>query len=365
MGYRKVDYEKLRRLTELVFEKHGYSPEDAGIITDVLLKADLMGIESHGVQRLTLYPFGISIGRIKVDAKPEIVRETPLSAVIDAHDGMGQLAGVKAMKLAIVKAKQHGMGFTVVRNSNHYGIAGYYSLMAAEEGLAGISMTNTQALVVPTFGRKPLLGTNPIAFTVPAKPYPFHLDMSTSVVTAGKMEVYAKNKKLCPEGWLVDENGAVNTDAGVFVKNRGTGLGGLLPVGGAGELYSGHKGYGMSMMVEIMTGIFAGGVTSFSVRAVPEKELCCHMFWAMDPEMFCDDREKLFGQLSGFLQTLRNSDKAEGHERIYTHGEKEFENMEKVKNSGVSMNDATYEEIVKLCEKVGICAEEYLKEVKA
>lgn len=365
MGYRNFEHEKLRMLTELIFEKYGYSREDAGIIADVLLKADLMGIESHGVQRLTLYPFGINIGRINVDAKPEIIRETPVSAVIDAHDGMGQIAGVKAMRLAIAKAKKCGMGFTVVRNSNHYGIAGYYSLMAAEEGLAGMSMTNTQALVVPTFGKKPLLGTNPIAFTVPAKPYPFHLDMSTSVVTGGKMEVYAKNKKACPAGWLVDENGAVNTDAGIFVKNRGTGRGGLLPVGGAGELHSGYKGYGMSMMVEIMTGIFAGGVTSMGVRAVPEKELCCHMFWTVDPEMFCENKEELFERLSEFLGILRDSEKAEGCERIYTHGEKEFENMEKVKISGVPVNDATYDEIVKLCKKTGICSEEYLKEVRA
>ena len=354
MGYRRVDYEKLKKFAELVFEKYGYTREDAKIISDVLLKADLMGIESHGVQRLTLYSSGINIGRIKVDAKPEIIKETPLSAVIDAHDGMGQIAAVKAMKLAIKKAEKYGMGYTVVRNSNHYGIAGYYSLMAAEKGLAGMSMTNTQALVVPIFGKKPLLGTNPIAFTVPAKPYPFHLDMSTSVVTAGKMEVYAKNKKPCPEGWMVDENGKVNTDAGVFVENRGTGRGGLLPLGGADELYSGHKGYGMAMMVEIMTGIFAGGVTSSGVRKVPDKELCCHMFWAMDPKMFCDDRESLFDQLSAFLQMLRNSDKAKGHERIYTHGEKEFENMEKVKTLGVLMNNATYKEIMKLSEKTGI-----------
>ena len=362
MGYRRFDYEKLKELAVRVFETYGYEKADAETIADVLLKADLMGIESHGVQRLTLYPFGISIGRIKVDAKPEVVHETPLSAVIDAHDGMGQIAGVKAMKMAIEKAKTHGMGFTVVRNSNHYGIAGYYSLMAAEEGLVGMSMTNTQALVVPTYGQKPLLGTNPIAFTVPAKPYPFHLDMSTSVVTAGKMEVYAKNKKPCPEGWLVDENGAVNTDAGVFVANRGTGRGGLLPVGGAGELHSGHKGYGMSMLVEIMTGIFAGGVTSSGVRVVPEKELCCHMFWAMDPAMFNEDKEQIFAQLSSFLQMLRDSDKAEGHDRIYTHGEKEFCNMEKVRENGVAVNDATYEEIVKLCDKVGICSADYLLE---
>lgn len=363
MAYRNLDYNKLKNLAILVFKKYGYCAEDAQTIADVLLKADLMGIESHGVQRLTLYPFGISIGRIKVEAQPEVVRETTLSAVIDAHDGMGQIAGVKAMKMAIAKAKAHGMGFAVVRNSNHYGIAGYYSLMAVEEGLIGMSMTNTQALVVPTFSKNPLLGTNPIAFSVPAKPYPFHLDMSTSVVTAGKMEVYAKNKKPCPEGWLVDEKGAVNTDAGVFVANRGTGRGGLLPVGGAGELFSGHKGYGMSMMVEIMTGILSGGVTSSGVRVVPEKELCCHMFLAIDPSMFNENPEEIFANLSEFMQMLRDSDKADGHDRIYTHGEKEFCNMEKVLREGVPVNDATYEEIKKLCEKIGISAMEYLQEV--
>lgn len=361
MAYKRVDYDKLRELAKKVFISYGYSDEDAETIVDVLLKADLLGIESHGVQRLTLYPFGISIGRIKVDAVPEIVYETPLSAVIDAHDGMGQIAGVKAMKLAMKKAKEHGMGFTVVRNSNHYGIAGYYSLMAAEEGLIGMSMTNTQALVVPTFGKERKLGTNPIAFTVPAQPYPFHLDMSTSVVTAGKMEVYAKNKKPVPEGWLVDETGAVSSDAGRFVQNRGKShFGGLLPLGGAGEHFSGHKGYGMSMMVEIMTGIFAGGVTSSGVRVVPEKELCCHMFWAMDPVLFNENPEAIAEQLSAFLQEMRDSEKAEGQDRIYTHGEKEFENEKKVMEQGVLVSEATFDEIVKLAKDRGLNPDEYL-----
>ena len=362
MSYKKYDYESMKLLSETVFQRYGYSPEDAETITDVLLKADLMGIESHGVNRMILYTYGISIGRIKVDAKPEIVHETPVSAVFDGHACMGQIVSSQAMKLAIAKAKEHGIGFTTVRNSNHYGIAGYYSLMAAEEGLVGMSMTNTQALVVPTYGRMPLLGTNPIAFSVPAKPYPFHLDMSTSVVTGGKMEVYAKNQQPCPEGWLVDENGSVNTDAGVFVANRGKGRGGLLPLGGAGELYGGHKGFGMSMMVEIMTGIFAGGVTSSGVRNTPEKELCCHMFMAIDPAVFNEDREEIFRHLSEFMQMLRDSEKAEGHDRIYTHGEKEFENIEKNRKGGLKLNDATYEEIIKLSEKVGINAADYLKE---
>ena len=197
--YKRIQYDALNRMVNEVFIRSGYSPEDAAVIADVLLAADLAGIESHGVQRLVLYQYGISIGRIKVDAKPSVVKETPLSIVIDADAGMGQVVSHNAMKKAIEKAKTLGMGVALVRNSNHYGIAGYYSMMAAKEGLLGVSMTNTQALVVPTFGRQPLLGTNPIAVTMPASPAPFHLDMSTSVVTGGKMEVYAKNRNPCPK----------------------------------------------------------------------------------------------------------------------------------------------------------------------
>ena len=355
MAYRRINYEITRKFAKDIFISYGYSDEDAEIIVDVLLKADLMGIESHGVQRLTLYPYGISKGRVVVDAVPETVYETPLSAVLDAHDGAGQIVSVKAMNMAISKAQEKGFGFVTVRNSNHYGIAGYYSLMAAEKGLIGISMTNTQALVVPTFGKRRLLGTNPIAVTVPANPTPFHLDMSTSVVTAGKMEVYAKNNKKLPAPWLVDESGAASTDANHFVEYRGKShFGGLLPLGGEGEMQSGYKGYGLSMVVEIMTGILAGGVTSAGVRVVPEKELCCHMFAAIDPKLFNADPQIIFDQLSEYLQMIRASEKADGCDRIYIHGEKEFENIEKVKNEGVLMSDATYDEICKLALERGM-----------
>ena len=172
MSYRKYEYESMKLLSETVFQKYGYSPEDAETITDVLLKADLMGIESHGVNRMILYTYGISIGRIKVDAKPEIVHETPISAVFDGHACMGQIVSSQAMKLAVKKAKEHGIGFTTVRNSNHYGIAGYYSLMAAEEGLVGMSMTNTQALVVRPLGVCRFLARIPLHFPSRQSPIP-------------------------------------------------------------------------------------------------------------------------------------------------------------------------------------------------
>ncbi|MDO4548349.1 MAG: Ldh family oxidoreductase [Clostridia bacterium] len=363
MSYHYLRFEKLKALTEKIFESFGYSSQDAQTIADVLLMADLFGIESHGVQRLSLYPFGIKIGRIKVDAKPVVLKETELSVVIDADACMGQIVSVSAMKNVMEKAKQHGFGIAMVKNSNHYGIAGYYSLMAANEGLIGVSMTNTQGLVVPTFGKKPIIGTDPIAFSVPAFPNPFHLDMSTSVVTGGKMEVYAKNQKPVPYGWMVDENGETNTDAERFVANRGKGSGGILPLGGAGELLSGYKGFGLAMLVEIMTGIMSGGVPSMDVRKVPEKELCSHMFMAISPTLFSDNPENIFNALSEFLGNVRGSEKASGADRIYIHGEKEFENQRRVMENGVPVSQKTMDEIYALINQQGIDASDYIEEL--
>ncbi len=362
MSYQYVDDQKLYELTVEVFRRYGYSEEDCGAIADVLLASDRMGIESHGVQRLIMYVTGIKIGRINKDAVPEIVKETPVSAVIDAHDAFGQPVSVKAMQLAIDKAKKAGMGMVLVRNSNHYGIAGYYSKMAADQGLLGMSMTNTEALVVPTFGRQPMLGTNPIAVSMPAKPHNFHLDMATSVVPAGKMEVYAKAGKTLPSGWLIDANGVESHDPNEFLRIRAAkSYGGIFPVGGKGELNGGHKGYGLSLLVEIMCGILSGGITSNYVRLKPEVDKVCHCFLAIDYGMF-GDRQEIEDHLTSYLNELRNAALADGETRIYTHGDKAYAHMEHVKENGVKMNDKTYNEIVNICRELDIDPSLYLIE---
>ncbi|MBQ3866259.1 MAG: Ldh family oxidoreductase, partial [Clostridia bacterium] len=160
-NYMNYPYEKLKKFCDDAFEKFGFSKEEAGIITDVLLLSDLFGIESHGTQRLVRYHKSIEKGMIKVDAKPEVVFETPVSAVIDGHEGMGQIIAHRAMEIAIEKARKVGMAIVTVRNSNHYGIAGYYAKMALDQGLIGISTTNTNPIMVPTYGRTAMLGTNP------------------------------------------------------------------------------------------------------------------------------------------------------------------------------------------------------------
>ena len=213
MAYVKWSFETLNTFCGDVFRAFGFNDADADTITDVLLTADLFGIESHGMQRMVRYHKGLEKGTIHKDAKPEVVFETPISAVIDGHSGMGQLVSVFAMNKAIEKAKTTGVGIVTVRESNHYGIAGYYAKMASDQGLLGCSCTNSEAIMVPTFGRKAMLGSNPIAVAMPADPYPFLFDSSTTVVTRGKLEMYNKMGKPLPEGWALDENGQPSQDA--------------------------------------------------------------------------------------------------------------------------------------------------------
>ena len=212
MGYVKWSYETLNHFCGDVFKAFGFTEEESNQIKDVLLTADLYGIESHGMQRMVRYHKGIEKGTIHPQAKPEVVFETPISAVIDGHNGMGQLISVYAMKKAIEKAKKTGAGIVTVRESNHFGIAGYYAKMACDEGLLGMACTNSEAIMVPTFGKKAMLGSNPIAVAMPADPYPFFFDCSTTVVTRGKLEMYNKMEKPLPDGWALDKDGhAVQT----------------------------------------------------------------------------------------------------------------------------------------------------------
>jgi len=345
MKYHRLPYEETRKFCEKVFAGYGFTAEESAGITEVLLDADLSGIESHGIQRLIRYHKEVTSGMVDAKAVPETVKNTPITATVDAHAAMGQLVGRAAMQLAIEKAKQVGIGMVAVRNSNHYGIAGYYTRMAAKEGLIGICMTNSEAIMVPTFGRQAMLGTNPIAFSMPASPVPFTFDAATTVVPRGKLEVYAKRDGVIRDGWALDETGHPCTEAERVLKNIiGKTGGGILPLGGAGEETSGYKGYGFGMICEICTGILAGGLTSNHINRTPGRINTCHFFMAVDYGMF-GEKEDLEKGLSKYLEELRQSPKAEGAERIYIHGEKEFESRQKVLAEGVSVNDKTYAEM--------------------
>ena len=353
MGYQYWKYETLHALCMEAFQKFGFTESEAEIIQDVLLTSDLFGIESHGMQRMVRYHKCIENGMIHVDAKPEVVFETPISAVIDAHDGMGQVVGHTAMKLAIEKAKTNGVGIVSVRNSNHYGIAGYYAKMAVDEGLMGFSCTNSESIMVPTNGRLAMLGSNPIAMGMPAEPYNFLFDASTTVVTRGKLEIYNKLEKPLPDGWALNKDGKPSTDApdvlaNIVAKNGG----GIMPLGGSTETLGSHKGYGYGMLCEIFASILSMGATS-NYCMTGGKGKICHGFMAINPAYF-GDPEAIKAHFSHFLQELREAPKAEGAERIYTHGEKEVEAVERILKNGVPVNDNTMVEVLDLCNYLGI-----------
>ena len=353
MSYYRLDYKSIRDLCKESYMKVGFTEEESDIITDVILLSDLYGIESHGVQRMAMYHKGIRSGMMKVGVEPELVFETPVSATIDARAAMGQLAAHKGMEMAIDKAQKSGMGMVVVRNSNHYGIAGYYAKMASDRGLLGLSFTNSVAIMVPTYGSMPMIGSNPIACAMPAEPHDFFFDASTTVVTHGKLEVYKKLDKPLPQGWAIDEKGEGSDDAARVIENiAGKTGGGVLPVGGAGEIHGGHKGYGYGMMAEIFSSIMAMGMTSNHCLK-DGVDACSHGFVAIDPGVF-GDREIIKNHLSAYLREIRDSQKAAGADRIYTHGEKEAEAMRDRMENGILVNKGTLEEIEGICKDLGM-----------
>ena len=362
MAHVKIQYDVMDAFCMDVFQKFGFTKDESRIISDVLLLSDVYGIESHGAQRLTRYHTGIASGMIKVHAKPEIVFETPVSAVVDGHDGMGQLIGHFAMELAIKKAKETGMAIVSVRDSNHFGIAGYYAKMACDQGLIGMAFTNSEAIVVPTFGKKAMLGTNPIAISMPAEPYPFFFDASTSVVTRGKFEMYKKAEKPIPDCWGLDAKGHPCTDAAEVLSNIDKKAGGgIMPLGGSEELTGSHKGYGYAMICEIFSSILSMGLTS-NYNIQNGKGGTCHGFIAINPAAF-GDPEAIKQHLSTFLTELRESPKADGKERIYTHGEKEiFATADRMKN-GIDVDVKTLAEMKDMSEYVGADFDSYFGDI--
>lgn len=328
-----------------VFEKLDVPTADAKTTADVLVEADLRGIDSHGVARLRRYVKGLQDGVMLAHPKELTISETATTALIDAGAGLGQPVSYRAMKLSIGKAREYGTGFVTVRNSNHYGIAGYYAMMALEHNMIGISMTNADVLVVPTFGRHAVLGTNPIAVAVPTgQERPFVLDMATSTVPRGKLETYDRQEKAMPLGWATDERGIPTTDAHRVLDNfRARRGGGLLPLGGAGELFSGHKGYGLALLVDILSAVLPGAAYANMVypktpQGKPLPANLGHFFGTIKVEAF-RSVDEFKSTMDDLIRRLKNSPKAEGADRIYVHGEKEYEEAERRAKEGIPLDE--------------------------
>lgn len=338
----------------------GVPREDAEICADVLMESDRRGIESHGCNRFKpIYIDRIEAGIQKPVTEYEVIRETPTTLVVDAHDGMGMVASHKAMKTLIEKAKTYGMAMGAIRNSTHYGIAGYWAMMAAKEGMIGITGTNARPSIAPTFGVENMLGTNPLTVAFPTdEDFPFVLDCATSITQRGKIEYYARSGADTPKGMVIGRDGSALTDSPEILKKLTNGTAALAPLGGIGEELAGYKGYGYATVVEVLSAALQAGSFLKALNGTDEEGKKCpyhlgHFFMVIDTEAFLGRKsfEKTCGDI---LRELRASEKAPGEERIYTAGEKEYLVWLERKDKGVPVGEAVQKELVAMRDKYGL-----------
>ncbi|MCK5848786.1 MAG: Ldh family oxidoreductase [Caldisericia bacterium] len=351
--YKRVDRDILISICEQVLIKSKCSKIRAAIVADVCVEADLRGVFSHGVARLERYIKHIEDGIIDPLAEPEIMYKTPMTAVYDGNNGIGQYVSKIACEKAVHMAARCGIGIVTVKNSNHYGIAGYWAEQIMKNGMIGISSTNSAPLVVPTFGRKAMLGTNPIAISFPSNnEAPFMIDMATSVVPRGKVEVYSRNDLEIPVGWAVDEKGYNTNNPTTVLKNaKEKSYGGLLPLGGEAEDYGGHKGYGLALLVELLTAGLSNGEASFDTYG--KSGGICHFFMGIRLDLF-GNSEKLIQHITNILQQVKNSEKAFGKKEIFLHNEKEYlSRVDSLKN-GIRVDGSTFDKLLEICKKYSI-----------
>jgi len=325
-----MDFEVLESFMKQVLLKSGIPSKDADVISDVLIESDKRGIDSHGIGRLKpIYIDRLDEGVMEPVTKVDVIKETSTTAVLDGNNGLGHVVAKQAMQMAIDKAKEHGMGMVAVRNSTHYGIAGYYTTMATKAGMIGITGTNARPSIAPTFGVENMLGTNPLTIGLPTdEEFDFNLDCATSVSQRGKLEVYGRAGKDLPPGWVIDENGNTRTDTQQVLIDLTKGKAALAPLGGLGEETAGFKGFGYATVVEVLSaalqdGKFMKDLNGFDENGNKIPYPLGHFFIAINTEAFLG--EKVFRTIAGsIMRGLRASKKAPGEERIYTAGEKEY-----------------------------------------
>lgn len=348
----------LKDFMEEVFRKVGCNNEDAKTCADVLITSDLRGITSHGIGRLRMYVDRIYAGAIDPNSKMQIVREGKTTAVIDGRHGIGMVIGCHSMRMAIEKARQYGLGAVAVRDSSHFGIDGYYPLMAVSEGMIGMSFTNARPSVAPTFGAQPILGTNPIAFGAPTdENFPFLFDAATSIIQRGKVEVHNREETPIDNGYVINAFGNNLNDPAEILNYFLTDQASLLPLGGEGEKYGGHKGYGLSTIVEILSSALQSGAFLLSLSGI-DKGLdnhyrVGHFFLALDIEEFLPLNE-FKRNIGNLLRELRSARKMPGRERIYTAGEKEFLNEMTLMQTGIPINKNLIQDILYIKELLNI-----------
>jgi L-2-hydroxycarboxylate dehydrogenase (NAD+) len=350
-------YDQLYQFTCSTFKKIGCSDEHAATATTGLLAADLRGIDSHGVARLSGYIRLWEVQRINADPSIKIVHETPSTAVVDGGAGLGLVVAPFAMQVAIEKAKAVGTGWVSVRNSNHFGIAGHHAMMALEHDMIGMAMTNASALVAPTFSVERMLGTNPIAVAIPAGDQPaFVADFATTTAANGKLEILQRKNADTPLGWVQDKDGEASTDANILKKQ-----GALLPLGSDRE-HGSHKGYALGSIVDIFSAVLSGG--SYGPWAppfpayvpMPENmpgQGLGHFFGAMRVDAF-RPADEFKQHMDNWIRRFRSATPAPGHEKVLIPGDPEREAEAIRRSEGIPIVDSVEADLKAIGKKFGI-----------
>lgn len=342
-----------------VFCGIGVPTDDAKVCADILIAADKRGIDSHGINRCKpIYYDRIKSGIQNPITEFEVVRDRFSTAVVDGHNGMGHVIAKRCMQMAIDKAREFGMGMVVTRNSTHFGIAGYYALMAVEEGMIGQVGTNARPSIAPTFGVENMLGTNPLTFAMPSdEEFPYLMDCATSVSQRGKIELYDRMGKDTPPGLVIDRQGRTRTDTRQILEDLKSGAAALVPLGGIGEETGGHKGYGYATVVELLSSALQDGKGMKALSGVEDGRSVPielgHFFIAIDVEAFIalDVFKRNVGDT---LRALRASEVAPDCDRIYTAGEKEHLAWQERKEQGVPLPDAIVKDMTAMRDELGL-----------
>lgn len=350
-------YQALFDFAHAIFLKIGCPKEDALVATRVLLSADMRGIDSHGIARLIGYVRLWEAGRVNALPQVSMVHETPSTATVDGDRGLGLVVAPYAMELAIKKAKEVGTGWVAVKNSNHFGIAGVHAMMALEEDMIGIALTNASALVAPTFSKERMLGTNPIAVAIPAKNQPaFVADMATTTAANGKLEILQRKKENTPDGWVQDKEGLSSRDANIL-KQQGA----LLPLGGD-RVHGSHKGYALGSIVDILSGVLGGA--SYGPWAPPfpayvplpqnmPGEGLGHFFGAMRVDAF-RSKESFLEEMDRWIGRFRDAEPVAEDQKVLIPGDPERAYEEERAANGIPLHEEVLADLASLADKFGM-----------
>lgn len=354
---KKYPAEVLKEFTVQVFRYFDISPQDAKQAADVLNLSDIRGIDSHGVARLHTYFDMLTLGKINPKPNIKIIRDKKSVCTVDGDNGLGLVVGPKANEIAMEKAALHGSGWATVCNTNHYGIASYYSFQALERDMIGWSMTNTTKLVAPLWGAERMLGTNPISIAFPGlKNLPIVIDLATSAAAYGKIEIAKRKNDSIPKGWIINNAGEMTTNPNDMING-----GALLPLGSEREL-GGHKGYALSAMVDILTSVLSGAnwgpfAPPFALRQeIPSRSVgkgIGHFFGAMEIDGFMDVTE-FKKRIDEWIEVFRNTRKAQGTGGVLIPGDPEHQEEAIRRKEGVPLLPAVVAELTDISKKTGI-----------